>query len=147
MYSPQTVGYAQRVGIVVRAAADGIGIIGTGEGVVTGQDLLAATAQLIAEGQRNSELRYAVMDLSAIPEQELDTRSLKAAAVRPRSPMPELIVAVVAPSEILFGLSRMWEMLAEQSGLATRVVRTREEAITFLQEQLTQPVHPFEPID
>ena len=54
-----------------------------------------------------------------------------------------IFVVVVAPSEVLFGLSRMWEMLAEREGLISRIVRTRAEAITWLQDELTQRVDPF----
>ena len=58
--------------IEVRLTADGIGMAATGVGVLTGQDLLDATAQLREEAERNPEIRYAVMDLSAVPEEKVD---------------------------------------------------------------------------
>ena len=122
--------------------ADGIGIVGIGVGVVSGQDLLDATARLHEERAHNPNLRYAVMDLSAISQGQIDTESVRVIA-KPADGTPQLTVAIVAPSDVLFGLSRMWEMLAEQTGLATRVVRTRAELITWLQEELAQPVDPF----
>ena len=119
-------------------------MVGTGVGVLSGQDLLDATAQLGEEVERNPEIRYAVMDLSAIPEEKVDTQSIRELAAQSLNPMHGLFVVVVAPSEVLFGISRMWEMMAETPGLSSRVVRTRAEAITWLQDKLTQPVAPFE---
>ena len=129
--------------IEVRLTADGIGMVATGVGVLTGQDLLDATAQLREEAERNPEIRYAVMDLSAIPEEKVETRSIRALAAQRLKLTHELCVVVVAPSDVLFGISRMWEMMAERRGLGSRVVRTRAEAITWLQERLTRPVAPF----
>ena len=134
--------YLHEVGVEVRLTADGIGIVGIGVGVVSGQDLLDATARLHEERAHNPNIRYAVMDLSAISQGQIDTESVRLSA-KPADGTPQLTVAIVAPSDVLFGLSRMWEMLAEQTGLATRVVRTRAELITWLQEELAQPVDPF----
>jgi hypothetical protein len=135
--------YLLDVGIEVRQAVDGIGIVGTSVGLVSGEDLLDATARLREEVEGNSRIRYAVMDFSAIPEENIATESLRVLATQRIESVSGIFVVVVAPSEILFGLSRMWEMLAEREGLISRVVRTRAEAITWLQDELTQQVDPF----
>ena len=129
--------------IEVRLTEDGIGMVATGVGVLTGQDLLDATAQLREEAERNPEIRYAVMDLSAISEEKVETRSIGVLAGQRLKLTQELCVVVVAPSDVLFGISRMWEMMAERRSFGSRVVRTRAEAITWLQERLTRPVAPF----
>ena len=131
------------MGIEVRQTVDGIGIVGTSVGLVSGQDLLDATARLREEVKGNPRIRYAVMDFSAIPEENIATESLRVLATQRIESVSGIIVVVVAPSEVLFGLSRMWEMLAEREGLISRVVRTRAEAITWLQDELTQRVDPF----
>jgi hypothetical protein len=135
--------YLPDVGIEVRQAVDGIGIVGTSVGVVSGQDLLDATARLREEVEGNPRIRYAVMDFSAIPEANIATESLRVLATQRIESVSGIFVVVVASSEVLFGLSRMWEMLAEREGLISRVVRTRAEAITWLQDELTQQVDPF----
>ena len=135
--------YLPDVGIEVRQTVDGIGIVGTSVGLVSGQDLLDATARLREEVKGNPRIRYAVMDFSAIPEENIATESLRVLATQRIESVSGIIVVVVAPSEVLFGLSRMWEMLAEREGLISRVVRTRAEAITWLQDELTQRVDPF----
>ena len=129
--------------IEVRQTVDGIGIVGTGVDLVSGQDLLDATARLREEVEGNPQIRYAVMDFTAIPEERIDTESLRVLATQRIESMSGIFVVVVAPSDVLFGLSRMWEMLAEREGLISRVVRTRAEAITWLQDELAQQVEPF----
>ena len=131
------------MGIEVRQTVDGIGIVGTSVGLVSGQDLLDATARLREEVEGNPRIRYAVMDFSAIPEETIATESFRVLAIQRIESVSGIIVVVVAPSEVLFGLSRMWEMLAERERLISRVVRTRAEAITWLQDELTQRVDPF----
>jgi hypothetical protein len=131
------------VGIEIRQTVDGIGIVGTSVGLVSGQDLLDATARLREEVEGNPRIRYAVMDFSAIPEESIDTESLRVLATQRIKSVSGIFVVVVAPSEIFFGLSRMWQMLAEREGLISRVVRTRAKAITWLQDELTQQVDPF----
>ena len=127
----------------VRSTDDGIGMVGEGVGVVSGRDLLDATARLFGAFGRNPAIRYAIMDLSALSEQKIDTPSLEELA-RPLEKMPSLVVAVVAPSQVLYGLGRMWQILAEQPNLVTRIVRTRAEAVTWIAEELGRAVSPFD---
>ena len=90
---------------------------------------------------RNTEIRYLLVDHSAIPEEKIDTASLRVLAERTDryfELIPEGIVAIVAPNDVLFGLSRMWGMLAQQQGLVVQVMRTRGEAIAWLKDELTQ---------
>ena len=41
--------------------------------------------------------------------------------------------AIIAPKDALFGMSRMFEVFAEQYFAATRVFRTREEGAIWLE--------------
>jgi hypothetical protein len=98
------------------------------------------------EIKRNPGLRYLLVDHSAIPEEKVDTASLRLLAERVSNNLeiiPEGFVAVVAPNDVLYGLSRVWETLAEQSALTTRVMRTRAEAVAWLKEELARRQLPF----
>jgi hypothetical protein len=48
--------------------------------------------------------------------------------------------AIIAPNDALFGMARMFEVFAEQHFAATRVFRTREEGVIWLES----PAVPFE---
>jgi hypothetical protein len=134
------------VGIRFSLTADGIGAVYTSSGVLTGRDLLEANERLRAELEANPAFRYLLVDHSAIPEENVETKSLKALAERTLDDLrkiPEGLVAIVAPSDVLFGLSRMWAMMAEHPNLAIEVTRKRETAIVWLEQQLTQRQLPF----
>jgi hypothetical protein len=134
------------MGIRVTPNADGVGIVYTSFGVLTGRDLLEANDLLHAELEANPAIRYLLVDHSAIPEEKVDATSLKALAKRTDDNLrtiPEGLVAIVAPSDVLFGLSRMWASMAEHPNLAVEVARTKETAIAWLEEQLTQRQLPF----
>jgi len=129
------------MGIRVSSTADGIGAVYTSYGVLTGQDLLEADVRLRALIEANPAFRYLLIDHSAITEEKIDTESLKAIAVRTEDnvrTIPEGLVAIVAPSDVLFGLSRLWAMRAEHPKLVTEITRTKETAIAWLEQQLTE---------
>jgi hypothetical protein len=138
------------VSIEASPTADGIGVVYTSLGVLTGQDLLDTGEHFRLESRSNPKIRYVILDHSAIPEEKVDSVSLKVLASRVSDilePTPEVLMAIVAPTDVLFGLSRMWETRAEQEGFITRVTRTREEATAWLEEELTQRQLPFRPTD
>jgi hypothetical protein len=54
----------------------------------------------------------------------------------PRRRAAELVTAVVAPYDVGFGMSPMWEMLTEGPGWFTRAFRTRPEAEAWLREEV-----------
>lgn len=49
---------------------------------------------------------------------------------------PHLVAAVIAPSDHMFGLSRMWETFAEATGWTIQIFRDRAEALAWLREQV-----------
>ena len=138
--------YLLWVTIEVDLTTDGFGVIYKSSDVLTGQDLLEADARLPEEIERNPEIRYLLVDHSAIPQAQVDSRSLQVLAQRAAGALEMVehgIVAIAAPNDVLFGLSRMWQMQAEQPGLVAFVARTRAEAIAWLEQELAKNQLPF----
>jgi len=99
-------------------------------------------------GRANPGLRYLLVDHSAVTEEAIDTASLQELARRLRGdlvPLPEGLIAIVAPADVLFGLSRMYSMLGELDNLDVIVKRDRSEAIAWLREELTSRGLDFRP--
>ena len=132
--------------IAVSLTADGIGAVYTSSGVLTGQDLLDADSRLHEELKRNPEIRYLLVDHSAISEEKIDTDSLRLLARRSGDQLElitEGLVAVVAPNDVMFGLSRMWALMADQPELDTHIARSRDEATAWLEQELGLRNLPF----
>jgi diguanylate cyclase (GGDEF)-like protein len=138
--------HTRGMNIRVSLTADGIGVVYTSSGALTGRDLVEADERLRAKLEANPALRYLLIDHSAVLEEKVDTKSLKTLAATTRvrlTTIPEGLLAIVAPSDVLFGLSRMWAMMAEHPNLAVEVTRERETAVAWLEQQLTQRQLPF----
>ncbi len=129
------------VGIEVSLTADGIGLVFESSSILTGKEVLEADARTCEEVRRKSRMRCLLVDHSWVAEERIDSASLRALADATRQTLeliPDGIVAIVAPKDVLFGLSRMWAMLADEPNLTTRIVRTRGEAIAWLRDLLRQ---------
>ena len=122
---------------------DGLGVIHRGEGIVTGADVIAASADHHRLEDRARRLRYGIVDFTEVTELRVSAAEAQAIADEDRltaALTPDVVVAVVAPQDHVFGMSRMWETLAESTGWTTRVFRDRAEAVGWLREQFPNAV-------
>ena len=69
-----------------------------------------------------------LIDLRKASGQDVTTAGTRAVAAQPLVLAPSSRRAVVVPTELGFGMARMYEMLRGASGGATRVFRSYEEA-------------------
>ena len=99
------------------------------EGEVQGEEF-AGINQDIRKQVESFHPLAGISDFTAVEQFNVPTHSLRAAASEP-SPYPEEIPRfIVASTDYLFGMARMYEMLANRGTL--RVVRTRDEALAGL---------------
>jgi hypothetical protein len=49
---------------------------------------------------------------------------------------PNIVVAIVASTDLQFGMSRVWQVYVEKSKFVTKVFRDREDAESWLKEKL-----------
>ena len=84
-----------------------------------------------------------ISDLSGVTNFNVPGEILRAAALHPPPFPPETPRFIVAPTDVLYGMSRMYELVADRLHGMLQVVRTREEALSAL--GISNP--KFEPID
>ena len=119
--------------------SDGTGVLHRGEGIVTGADLIAAAAEHHRLEERARKLRYGVVDFTDATEIQISATEAQLIAEEDKitaALSPLAIVAVIAPQDHVFGMSRMWETFAEATGWSTRVFRGRDEALAWLRKQV-----------
>jgi hypothetical protein len=117
----------------------GRGVIHLGEGVLTGDELIAGSLLVRERAEREGRIEYGLTDLSAVIEfraSPKDLRRLADAQMTLARIIPRGISAVVATSEHIFGMARMWEAYAEDTHWAIRVFRDREAAELWLRETI-----------
>jgi len=116
----------------------GIGRIWIGRGDILGQELIVRN-DYIFESKIYEGVRWLLIDQTAnisIKISSEEVRIIKGQDDRLASVLPELVTAVVVPTNVSFGLTRMWELLTERPGWSVCAFRTRPEAEAWLRDEV-----------
>jgi hypothetical protein len=85
--------------------------------------------------------RFSLCDYRGLTKIEVSTPSIQLIANLCRSAAavnPDAVVALVAESDLSYGLSRMWEMLCEDIAWETCVFKRYEEAEAWIRERVEE---------
>ena len=84
--------------------------------------------------------KYQILDFSQCTDFELssdDINSLSQLAINASKINPNVIMAIVAPTDLVFGMSRVYEVYAEESGFKIKVFRNKSEAESWVETLLS----------
>ena len=70
-----------------------------------------------------------ISDFTAVRTLNVSAESMRRAALEPSPYPPETPRFIVAPTDFLFGMARMYELVANRPNENLKVVRTREEVL------------------
>jgi len=116
----------------------GAGVLWTGTGVVTGRELHDANAEIYSDDHVFDQ-RYQLVNLVNVERFDVTPEDIREIAAQDRAGAaknPHIIVAVAGESDLVFGLSRMWEAHVDKSPLKTCVFRTVAEAREWIDTAL-----------
>lgn len=100
------------------------------EGAVTGEDLLECAESLCSD-ERLPNLKYKIIEFVEGREFDVTANSIReVAAVDKRGAEinPAMKVAIVAPSALIVGMARMYELSGGDGAWETRVFESMQEA-------------------
>ena len=103
-------------------------------GVATGEEILDAKQAALAR-RYDGPLRFLLFDLSGAERLDVPTIDVRRVARVDREyaeTHPPFAIAVVAPDDLEYGLSRMWQAFVDDTPIDSLVVRTRAEALGWL---------------
>ena len=129
--------------IEIKYLDDGLGFSFVGKERVTGEELISSNKKIFSAKEKLVKYRYALIDYTDItqfdvssPEIEIIVSQDKEASIH----VPEGVVAIVAKKDLEFGVSRMWEIIIETTGIKweTMVCRTREDAVTWIKKRVNE---------
>jgi len=114
------------------------------EGTLNREALVEVNRKL-AEYDAVMPARAGILDLSRVTSVDLSSKTMADLAARP--PLvtnPERIRCIVAPSAHVFGMSRMFQMLGENTRPNFHVLRSLEEAYALidLKDPHFEPIQP-----
>ena len=124
---------------IERKLLPGGGSLLVGTGTLTGTEILVAINAVHQTEEKTREIVFQIGDFRLVEKVELPTEDIKSVAERDRLTAtinPNLITAVVAEKDILFGLSRMWEIFISDAPGDTAVFRSMDEAKSWVAEQI-----------
>src|SRR5579863_3228176 len=73
-----------------------------------------------------------ISDLSGVTNFNVPSPIMRAAALQPAPFPPETPRFIVAPADVLYGMSRMYELIANRPDGKLQVFRSRQEALSAL---------------
>ena len=114
---------------------DGAGLLRTAQGQVTGAELIAADIPLLSDPATIARLRYVLLDFGDATDLQAtkeEARSIANQDAEFASVNPQISIAIVAPRDVQFGMSRMWQVFVADTGWETAVFRDRPAAVAWL---------------
>jgi hypothetical protein len=122
----------------------GLGVVLIAEGVLSFQEVLQANENFFKEhAQEFLHCRYWFADYSQVEQTDVDfaqIRNLAAMHINVSKQNPHLIVAVYSSADFIFGMARMWESFAAETGWATQVFRSADEAKAWIRASVNKPL-------
>jgi hypothetical protein len=106
------------------------GVVLTLTGVITSQEIYEANTKIL-ERLNSSPYKYQLWLFQQVDDFMISTRELREAAmgdIEASKIHPGIKVAIATDSSLAFGISRMYEVFAEDSQWETMVFHTIEEA-------------------
>ena len=122
---------------------DGRGLHFSGAGELTAPGVIELKQRLLAEPERLRRVVHALVLLDGVTRFDPASGEIRAIADVDETIaalVPDLCVAIVAPTDFLFGISRMWEAFAAATNWRIQVFRSRAEAETWLRERTSSPI-------
>ena len=127
--------------IQVKYLDNGRGVLYLGEGIVTGDDIINANKEVFSSKEKMAKNRYGLIDYSNISHLNVSTSEIEIIVSQDKEAstfIPDAVVAITAKKDLEFGLTRMWEIIANNAGLQweTMVFRDNEKAEIWLKDSV-----------
>ena len=126
--------------IEILATADNLGVLISASGSFSEQDYLQFFRNLhTQESESPSGHLYAVSDFSGVTDTTVSSAAVAEVAHLFQSNLNnKSILAIIAPKDLEFGLSRVFEQRVAKTDDLVRVFRSRPEAESWIRESLKQ---------
>lgn len=126
--------------ITIQLTPDAMGIVVVGTGVVSVAEVLDAYEAYLRDHRPEfAAARYFFADYTDMTSGGLvisDVKRLAEFSIDASRTNPRLVVAVCAPSDLIYAGSRMWAALIRVAGWKVDVSRDRASALSHIQQQI-----------
>ncbi len=126
--------------IEMKDSDNGLGVIVTGRRIVSENEYVNSYKKHLSQ-DRNKYQKYSLNDWSTVTEVKVSSDAIAQIAELCKNAAkinPDVIVAHIANKDITFGLSRMWEMLSDETKWEVMVFRNREDAEAWIRQKVEE---------
>ena len=112
------------------------GVIFWSSGVITGKEMLQSNKEAYSH-QYDEALEFQLADVSDVDEFDISMEDMTALAKMDNEMKKDKkqFACVVAPSDILFGMFRSWNIQSNKNDFENNVVRSMDEAIAWFKSK------------
>ena len=117
---------------------DGLGHITLYSGVVTGNELIKNNSTRYGSIEKMEKMKYILSDYSMTNEMNVSSsiiQQLAKMSKKAESINQDMLVAVVMPEDLAYGLGRMWQAYSIDLKWQSKIFRNREAAELWLNEK------------
>ena len=121
----------EKMSIQIKYSHEGAGVMFIGEGVISAEDIFQATKLLYQSDSAIKKIRFCLNDFTKATSTTITSEELSLSIQEDEAAEqinPKMVVAVVADSDFLFGMSRMWHALAGDINWEMYITRSLAEA-------------------
>lgn len=118
----------------------GIGVEYISSGVVTGADIIAAN-RAVYENENFRKQKYQLVDRTNCTEFNVSYEEMRIIALQDKAAAgvnPNIIIALVAITDMQYGMSRVYETYVGDGGFSTAIFRDRKSAEEWIANQLNK---------
>jgi hypothetical protein len=119
-----------------------IGLALVCHGLFNGKELISVHDQLLSSPDLLKPVKYALVDEVGVESIDIAIADLQQIAEQDKQLkdlfIPHLPVAIAATRDLQYGLARMWEVLAADTGWEVMVFRTLPEAAGWIQQRMKE---------
>jgi len=124
--------------IEIKYIENNSGVILDYSGYVSGDELVSVVNEIFNNDNFTS-LKYWIADRTNCTKYDVETHHAKAIAALTEMHYlknPNMLLALVSPKNIEFGMSRMYQILSDDKGFKTMVFHSRSEANEWISNEL-----------
>jgi len=118
---------------------DECGVITEYHGALTSEIIRKCTIERYASKERNENLKYILNDYTELISFDItseDVITVAKMAVNVSKINKDIVIVGIMPTDLEFGMGRMWQAYADETGWNSLVVRSRSEGEAWIEKQI-----------
>ena len=118
---------------------EGGGIMVIGEGVVIGSEIKEINDIIYESPEKIEKISYQLRDFTDVSDISISSAEIEGLAIQDKEAFEvnqNMLIALVAKEDLIFGLARMWEAYAYKPSFETMVFKKIDDAKHWIREKL-----------